>query len=96
MNEDLDRQIQDIINQTKAAQEQEDKTQKIARLIILLCKIERELSTVNKTLHNLLEHHIKHNPNSHLLPQIEQKLQTVERLTTKIQKARLNLNYHFI
>lgn len=96
MDDNLDRQIQDIINQTKAASTQDDKTQKVARLVVLLVKIEKELKTVNQTLHKLLEHQLKHNPNSHLLPEIEQKLQTVERLTIKIQKARLNLNYHFI
>lgn len=96
MNEDLDKQIQDIINQTKTATTQDDKTQKVARLVILLTKIEKELKTVNKTLYKLLNHHMKHNPNSPLLGEIEIKLQTVERLTTKIQKARLNLSFYFI
>ena len=82
------------IEEAKAAAE--TKEEKIARLIILLRKIESELETVNKTLVNLLEHTLKYNPNSPLLGEIETKLQTVERLTLKIRKSRLNLNVHFI
>jgi multidrug resistance efflux pump len=74
----------------------EEKTVKVARLIILLIKIEKELNTVKATLLKLKNHQQKYNQNSHLSEQIDQKLATVENLLAKIRKARLNLNYYFI
>ena len=73
----------------------EEKTVKVARLIILLIKIEKELYTVKTTLGKLKSQEkadIK--PNSQNT--VDQKLATVEKLLDKIRKARLNLNYYFI
>jgi multidrug resistance efflux pump len=74
----------------------EEKTVKVARLIILLIKIEKELNTVKSTLTKLRTHQQEYQTNSQLSEQIEQKLATVESLLAKIRKARLNLNYYFI
>lgn len=74
----------------------EEKTVKVARLIILLTKIEKELNTVKLTLTKLQFHQKTYNQDSPLAEQIEQKLETVEQLLAKIRKARLNLNYYFI
>ena len=90
--EDLNNYITSIQQETVA----EEKTVKVARLIILLIKIEKELNTVKTTLSKLQNHQQKHNQTSQLSEQIEQKLATVERLSEKIRKARLNLNYYFI
>lgn len=73
-----------------------EKEAKVANLIVLLVKIEKELTTVNETLTKLRSHQLRNNPNSPLLSQIDEKLNTVERLTSRIVKARLNLNYHFV
>ena len=59
-------------------------------------KIEKELATVKETLAKLQSHQEKYNTNSQLSEQIEQKMATVNRLSAKISKARLNLNYYFI
>ncbi len=90
--EDINNYITSIQQETVA----EEKTVKVARLIILLIKIEKELSTVKTTLTKLQNHQQKYNKSSQLEEQIEQKLATVERLSAKIRKARLNLNYYFI
>jgi multidrug resistance efflux pump len=90
--EDINNYITSIQQETVA----EEKTVKVARLIILLIKIEKELNTVQATLTKLQTHQQKYNQNSQLAEQIEQKLTTVERLSAKIRKARLNLNYYFI
>ncbi|MGV2826436.1 chromosome segregation protein SMC [Myxosarcina sp. GI1(2024)] len=74
----------------------EEKTIKVARLIILLIKIEKELNTVKSTLVKLQNHQVTYNKNSELSSQINQKIATVDRLLGKISKARLNLNYYFI
>lgn len=74
----------------------EEKTIKVARLIILLIKIEKELNTVKSTLVKLQNHQETYNKNSELSSQINQKIATVDRLLGKISKARLNLNYYFI
>ncbi len=74
----------------------EEKTVKVARLIILLIKIEKELTTVKSTLVKLQNHQQKYNKQSQLSEQIDQKIATVDRLSAKIRKARLNLNYYFI
>lgn len=74
----------------------EEKTVKVARLIILLIKIEKELTTVKSTLVKLQNHQQRYNKQSQLSEQIDQKIATVDRLSAKIRKARLNLNYYFI
>ncbi|WP_036484805.1 hypothetical protein [Myxosarcina sp. GI1] len=74
----------------------EEKTIKVARLIILLIKIEKELTTVKSTLVKLQNHQQTYNKDSQLSGQINQKIATVDRLLAKISKARLNLNYYFI
>ena len=73
----------------------EEKTVKVARLIILLIKIENELHTVKSTLGKLQDNEEK-NDNSNSKNTVEKKLATVENLLEKIRKARLNLNYYFI
>lgn len=73
----------------------EEKTVKVARLIILLIKIENELHTVKSTLGKLQDNGEK-NDNSNSKNTVEKKLATVENLLEKIRKARLNLNYYFI
>lgn len=73
----------------------EEKTVKVARLIILLIKIEKELYTVKNTLSKLQNHgEVDNSFNSK--NKVEGKLETVEMLLEKIRKARLNLNYYFI
>lgn len=90
--EDINQYITSIQQEVVA----EEKTVKIARLIILLIKIEKELATVKGTLAKLQKHQQKYSANSQLSEQIEQKIATVNRLSDKISKARLNLNYYFI
>lgn len=73
----------------------EEKTVKVARLIILLIKIENELYTVKNTLGKLQgDEEIDNGSNSQTT--VDKKLATVETLLEKIRKARLNLNYYFI
>ena len=74
----------------------EEKTVKVARLIILFIKIEKELYTVKITLNKLKKHHQECDRNPDLVEQVNKKLETVEQLLDKIRKARLNLNYYFI
>jgi formyltetrahydrofolate synthetase len=91
--------MEDINNYISAIQQEivaEEKTVKVARLIVLLIKIEKELTTVKETLAKLQKHQQKYNQDSQLAAQIEQKIATVNRLSAKISKARLNLNYYFI
>ncbi|MEM8829100.1 MAG: chromosome segregation protein SMC [Cyanobacteria bacterium P01_G01_bin.19] len=90
--EDINQYITSIQQEVVA----EEKTVKVARLIILLIKIEKELATVKETLAKLQNHQEKYNNSSELSAQIEQKMATVNRLSAKISKARLNLNYYFI
>ena len=73
---------------------QSERREKVARLIVLLHKIDKELTTVQQTL-TKLKFHAETN-DSDMLSEIEQKLKTVSRLQTKIRASRLNLNYHFI
>jgi len=91
--------MEDINNYIASIEQEivaEEKTVKVARLIILLIKIEKELATVKETLAKLQNHQQKYNKDSQLSAQIEQKIATVNRLSAKIGKARLNLNYYFI
>ena len=74
----------------------EEKTVKVARLIILLIKIEKELYTVQTTLSKLKKHHQENDTDSNLANKVNKKLESVEQLLDKIRKARLNLNYYFI
>ena len=74
----------------------EEKTVKVARLILLLIKIEKELYTVKTTLTKLKSHQQESVDDSELNKRIHKKLETVELLLDKIRKARLNLNYYFI
>ena len=74
----------------------EEKTVKVARLILLLIKIEKELYTVKTTLNKLQSHQQECDDDSELNKRIHKKLATVELLLDKIRKARLNLNYYFI
>jgi hypothetical protein len=90
--EDINKYIASIRQEVVA----EEKTAKVARLIILLIKIEKELATVKETLAKLQNHQTKYNKDSQLSEQIDQKIATVNRLSEKINKARLNLNYYFI
>ena len=73
----------------------EEKTVKVARLIILLIKIEKELYTVKTTL-SKLQNNEEVDRKSNSENTVEGKLATVEMLLAKIRKARLNLNYYFI
>lgn len=91
--------MEDINNYISSIQQEivaEEKTVKVARLIILLIKIEKELATVKETLAKLQKHQQKYNKDSQLAGQIEHKIATVNRLSAKISKARLNLNFYFI
>ena len=73
----------------------EEKTVKVARLIILLIKIEKELHTVKNSLGHLKsEGKVERSSNSGNA--LDSKLATIEMLLDKIRKARLNLNYYFI
>ena len=73
----------------------EEKTVKVARLIVLLIKIEKELYTVKNTLGKLKRNEETDN-SSNSKNTVDGKLATVEMLLEKIRKARLNLNYYFI
>jgi hypothetical protein len=73
----------------------ENKTVKVAKLIILLIKIEKELNTVKANLLKL-KNQQQYVYNLALAEQVNQKIATVEQLLNKIRKARLNLNYYFI
>jgi hypothetical protein len=73
----------------------ENKTVKVAKLIILLIKIEKELNTVKANLLKL-KNQQQYLYNLALAEQVNQKIATVEQLLNKIRKARLNLNYYFI
>jgi hypothetical protein len=88
--------ISDYLSSIQAEVSAEDKTVKVARLIILLIKIEKELSTVKLTLGKLKEHQEKYRNNPSLIEEITNKIATVDKLLGKIRKARLNLNYYFI
>jgi hypothetical protein len=74
----------------------EEKTVKVARLIILLIKIEKELTTVKSTLIKLKNYQQKYRNNPNTISEINQKVDTVDKLLGKIRKARFNLNYYFI
>ncbi len=73
-----------------------EKTVKVARLIILLIKIEKELNAVKSTLVKLQNHQQNYKKDSPLAGQINRKLDSVNELLEKIRKARLNLNFYFI
>ena len=73
----------------------EKKTVKVARLIILLIKIEKELYTVKTTL-SQLQSNEEAESKCDSQNTVKGKLATVEMLLDKIRKARLNLNYYFI
>ncbi len=74
----------------------EEKTVKLARLIILLIKIEKELNKVKTNLVRLQKHQQKYERNSAVEAQISHKIESVDNLLAKIRKARLNLNFYFI
>ena len=96
--ENYDRDINQYINQIKSAHTADDKQVRVDRLIVLLAKIEKELTTIETTL-DKLTNHIKKNPNSYkanTINTIVSKKATVVRLKDKIAKTRLNLNYFFM
>ena len=72
-----------------------EKQQKVAKLIVLLINIEKELSTVETTLNKLVQAYVDRQDGV-MVGTINEKLDTIARLKTKITRARLNLNYHFI
>ena len=84
----------DYFKSIQESSSQSERTQKVARLMVLLHKIDKELTTVQQTLTELKFQATT--TNSRLLPKIEEKLETVSRLQTKIRASKLNLNYHFI
>ncbi|MDJ0649220.1 MAG: chromosome segregation protein SMC [Xenococcaceae cyanobacterium MO_188.B19] len=91
--------MEDINNYLTSIQQEvvaEEKTVKLARLIILLIKIEKELNKVKSNLLRLKKHQEKHEKNARLEDQINHKIDSVENLLAKIRKARLNLNFYFI
>ena len=88
--------ISDYLTSIQQETVAEEKTVKVARLIILLIKIEKELNTVKSTLLKLQNHQRKYKKDSPLSKQVDRKLETVEQLLEKIRKARLNLNFYFI
>ena len=90
MNPDFNDYFKSIQESTN----QSEKREKVARLIVLLHNIDRELTTVQQSL-TKLKFHAESN-DTDMLCKIEQKLKTVSRLQTKIRASRLNLNYHFI
>ena len=88
--------ISDFLTSIQKETVAEEKTVKVARLIMLLIKIEKELNTVRATLTKLQSHQKKYKKDSPLSEQISQKITNVEQLLEKIRKARLNLNFYFI
>ncbi len=91
--------MEDINNYLTSIQQEvvaEEKTVKLARLIILLIKIEKELNKVKTNLLRLQKHQEKYEKDTRLEDQINHKIESVENLLAKIRKARLNLNFYFI
>ena len=91
--------MEDINNYLTSIQQEvvaEEKTVKLARLIILLIKIEKELNKVKTNLVRLQKHQQKYETNSSIEDQIRHKIEAVDNLLAKIRKARLNLNFYFI
>ncbi len=91
--------MEDINNYLTSIQQEvvaEEKTVKLARLIILLIKIEKELNKVKSNLVRLKSHQKKFEKDSRLEDQILHKIEAVDTLLAKIRKARLNLNFYFI
>lgn len=88
--------ISDFLTSIQKETVAEEKTVKVARLIMLLIKIEKELNTVKSTLTKLQSHQKKYKKDSPLSEQISKKIINVEQLLEKIRKARLNLNFYFI
>lgn len=91
--------MEDINNYLTSIQQEvvaEEKTVKLARLIILLIKIEKELNKVKSNLLRLKSHQKEFEKDSRLEDQILHKIEAVDTLLAKIRKARLNLNFYFI
>lgn len=69
--------------------------ERIARLVIVLNNIEKELSKIETTLENLIQVGFMKG-NESIVDLACEKLSKVQSLTLKIQQARLNLSYYFI
>ena len=69
---------------------QQEKNQRIARLIVLLNKLETELTNIQTTLYKMGA------DKPELQPVITEKLTKLQPLLEKVRKARLNLNFSFL
>ena len=96
--ESIRNQVERAIGEYHQTQEETAKQQKIARLIILLTKIEKELATVKITLAKLEGVYINRTNKQaqFTLANIQSKQRQLDDLALKVKKARLNLNYTFI
>lgn len=93
-----DKDIQNLINQAnqiKSKNPSEERSVKIAKLIVTLTKLETEFAKVINTLTKLKEIQIKEN-NLELANQISEKIEMTKSLKSKITKSKLNINYYFI
>ena len=91
--------MEDINNFLTSIQQEvvaEDKTVKVARLIILLNRIEKELNIVKTNLIKFKNQQQKYKRDSPLGEKVDQKIDSIDNLLDKIRKARLNLNFYFI
>lgn len=73
----------------------EERQEKVERLITILGQIDTQLSILETTLHKLWEHSRRTNNEANMRRSTE-KLQTLERLRYKVNKARLELNISFL
>lgn len=66
---------------------------KVAKLIILLNKIEEQLNIIETTLDKLIE---TRGVSTHIVSQAIGKKDKIEALRLTVQRARLNLNYNLL
>jgi hypothetical protein len=84
--------ISDYLTSIQQETVAEEKTVKVARLIILLIKIEKELNTVKSTLLKLQNHQQAYKKDSPLAEQITQKINIFILFKSFLITTKLNVN----
>ena len=84
----------DYIKSIQESNSESERTERVARLIVLLHKMDKEFNTIQKALTKLKLQAEQTNPG--MLSRIEERIEKVSRLQTKLRASRLTLNYHFI